>query len=179
MSILSLDAERYVECAADLNRLTPLHVLKLWGAGRRARALADMHQLQGLFTLSFPDYFDAPLRAADAAVLAASPYLHGLSLLHLGMNSLGNAGVEALAQAPWLVSVTWLDLTDNGLSDRGALALAESPYLVNLRTLHIRRNTFSAAGISALTGSANLRGLRRLEYDPPTDNGSSVGNSVP
>ncbi|MGH7170512.1 MAG: hypothetical protein ACRELG_09575 [Gemmataceae bacterium] len=89
------------------------------------------------------------------------------------------SGVDSLAQAPWLISVTWLDLTENGLSDRGAGVLADSPLLVNWRTRLLRRNAFSAIGISTLTSPANLRHLRRLEYDPPTDNGSSVGSSAP
>ena len=179
VSMLSLDAERFVRRAADLNRLTPLNTLNLWGAGNCARALADTAELKGLSTLAFPDYYDAPLKAADATAMAASPYLQGLSMLHLGRNDLGDEGVEALAHAPWLLSVIWLDLTENGLSDRGARVLADSPLLVNLRTLLLRRNAFSAAGISALTSSANLRGLRRLEYDPPTANGLSVGNDAP
>jgi uncharacterized protein (TIGR02996 family) len=177
--MLSLDAERFVDCASELNGLTPLRILNLWAAGRCARALANTAELKGLSMLAFPDYSDSPLRAADAAVLAASPYLYGLSMLHLGMNSLGDEGVEALVQAPWLVSVSWLDLTENGLSDRSTRFLADSPFLGNLRTLHLRRNALSLGGIRSLDNSANLRRLRRLEYDPPTDNGPSVGNDAP
>lgn len=175
---LSLEAEDYLRHAHRLNRLTPLGKLLLWGGARCMARLAQEPSLAGLYALGFTDYYDAPLTARDAAALASSPYLNALRMLVLSWNSLGDAGVEALARAPWLAGVRLLDLTENGLSDRGAIALAESPYLGNLQTLFLHKNTFSAAGIAALTSSANLRCLRRLEYDPPTDNGPSVGNQA-
>jgi uncharacterized protein (TIGR02996 family) len=176
---LSMEAGDYLRHARTLNRLTPLRQLLLWGGGRCMAQLAQEPTLAGLSALGFTDYYDAPLRANDAATLACSPHLNGLRMLLLGWNSLGDEGVKALAQARWLVGVTFLDLSDNGLSDRAAVALAKSPYLGNLRTLLLNKNTFSAASIEALTSSANLRHLRRLEYDPPTNNGSSVGSCTP
>jgi uncharacterized protein (TIGR02996 family) len=168
---ISLEADSFLRHAGEVRRLLPqLNWLHLWGAGGRSRALADTPELEGLSTLAFTDYYEAPLTARDAAALTASPYLHGLSMLQFGWNSLGDEGVEALTQAPWLAGVTWLDLTDNGLSDRAAQALADSPYLGSLRTLHLRKNVLTAAGISALTTSANLHRLGQLEYDPPTGN---------
>lgn len=167
----SLDAESFVRHARDLRYLIPqFDWLHLWGAGRCARALAGVAELEGLSTLAFTDYYDAPLRAGDAFALAASLYLYDLSTLVLSYNSLGDEGAEALAQAPWLVRVTWLDLTDNGLSDRGVHALAQSPYLVNLQTLHLQRNYLTSDGIAALTGSPYLRRLRRLEHVPVAEN---------
>jgi uncharacterized protein (TIGR02996 family) len=174
---ISLAADSFLRQAHKVRYLIPqLNYLYLWGAGQRGQALAASPELQGLRTLGFADYYDAFLMANDAAALATSPYLKGLSSLRLERNSLGDEGVEALVQAPWLVSVTWLDLTDNGLSDRAARALAASSNLVNLRILWLRRNAISRSGIAHLTCSANLRRLERLEYDPPTENGSSVGN---
>ncbi|HEY7427857.1 MAG TPA: TIGR02996 domain-containing protein [Gemmataceae bacterium] len=176
---LSLHAESFIRHAERLSRLTALRELSLWGAGQCAAELANVTALSGLSILAFVDYYDAPLMARDAMALASSPFLHGISRLFLGYNSLGDEGVESLVRAPWLVGVHFLDLTDNGLSDGAARALAESPYLGNVRTLHVRKNAFSAAGISALTTSATLRRLQRLEYDPPTANGSSVGSCTP
>ena len=161
---LALDAESFL-CYSDyLKRLVPLRELRLWRAGRCADRLAKEPQLAGLSVLSFLDYYDAPLTANDAAALAKSPYLHGLSALYLGRNSLGDEGVEALAQAPWLVGVTVLDLSDNGLSDRSLHALAKSPYAVNLRRLFLQSNYFSSDGIDALTSSPNLPFLTDLEH---------------
>lgn len=176
---LGLDAEDFLRHVPSLKRLTPLRRLFLWGGGRCAFRLATEPALAGLSALGFTDFYDAPLTGSDAAALASSPYLHGLSELYLGWNSLGDEGVGALVQAPWLISVRELFLEDNGLSDRGVRALAESPFLINLHTLSLSNNAFSTAGIAALTNSANLRRLRRLEYDPPTDNGSSVGSQAP
>jgi uncharacterized protein (TIGR02996 family) len=161
---LTLDAENFLRHAEYLKRLVPLRELRLWGAGRCADRLAKEPELAGLSVLSFTDYYDAPLTAGDAAALAHSPYLHGLSALYLGRNSLGDDGVEALARAPWLIHVTVLDLSDNGLSDRALHALAESPYVVNLRKLFLQNNYFSSAGIDALRASPNLRFLMHLEY---------------
>ncbi len=179
VSILALDAEDFLRHARSLKSLTPLCELSLWGGGRCARRLAEEPALSGLSLLGFTDYYDAPLTAHDAASLAASPYLHGLSLLILGFNSLGDEGVEALVQAPWLVSVTWLDLTDNGLSDRAARALAESSFLFNLQTLWLNRNYLSPDAVFALRNSPNLRRLTRLEYNPSAENFPAMRRSGP
>jgi uncharacterized protein (TIGR02996 family) len=161
---LFLETDSFLRHTSDLRLLIPrLHTLHLWRAGGRTRALANTPELAGVTVLAFPDYYDAPLSAHDATELAASPYLHGLSVLRLGWNSLGDGGVEALAGALWLASVIELDLSDNGLSDRAAHALATSPYLRNLRTLRLGRNYISADGVAALTGSAYLRNLKHLE----------------
>ncbi len=163
---ISLEADSFSAHAHELRLLIPqLNWLHLWGAGGRARALANTPELSGITFLAFTDYFDAPLKAHDAVELAASPYLQGLSVLRLGWNSLGNEGVEALARAPWLASVIELDLSDNGLSDCAARALAASPFLGNVRVLRLVRNYFSADGVAALTNSPNLRNVTRLECD--------------
>jgi uncharacterized protein (TIGR02996 family) len=168
---VSLETDSFVRQSRAVRFLIPqLERLHLWGVGGRGRELADTPELQGVATLAFTDYYEAPMTASDAAALAASPYLKGLSHLQLGWNSLGDAGVESLVQASWLASATVLNLSENGLSDRAARALAESPQLVNLRVLLLRRNAFSQAGIAALTNSPNLRSLTRLEYDPAPGN---------
>lgn len=161
---ISLEADSFLRHAPELRLLIPhLKWLHLWGASGRIRALAHTPELEGLSILSFIDYHHSPLTAEDAAALVDSPYLHGLSTLQLGWNSLGDDGVVPLVRAPWLDSLTWLALTDNGLSDRAARALAESPHLRNLKTLYLERNYFSADGVAALTNSPNLRQLTHLE----------------
>jgi uncharacterized protein (TIGR02996 family) len=166
---LSLKAESFLSRARELQRLTVLSELWLWGAGNCSAALAREPTLSGLFILGFNDYYDAPLSAHNMVELAASPYLRGLGALLVGRNNLGDDGAEALGQAPWMVSVYVLDLTDNGLSDRGVRALADSPYLVKLVSLCLRGNALSRAGIAALRDSPNLQHTVQLEYDPPPE----------
>lgn len=164
VDVLALDAEDFLRNVDYLKRLVPLRELRLWRAGRCADRLAREAVLAGLSVLSFLDYYDAPLSADDAAALANSPYLSGLSALYLGRNSLGDDGVKALARAPWLARLTVLDLSDNGLSDRALHTLAESPYLVNLRKLFLQNNYFSSTGIDVLRSSPKLKSLTDLEY---------------
>jgi uncharacterized protein (TIGR02996 family) len=167
---VTLEADSFLRHAAELRLLIPqLNWLLLWRAGGRVRALANSAELAGVSILGFLDYFDSPLKARDAAELSASPFLHGLSVLQLGWNSLGDDGVEALAGASWLASVTEIDLTDNGLSDRAARALAASPYLGSLRTLQLRRNYITAEGVAVLTNSGNLRSLKHLERNSASE----------
>jgi uncharacterized protein (TIGR02996 family) len=161
---LALVAEDYLQHAEKLKSLVPLRELRLWKSGRCADRLAKEPGLAELSVLSFPDYYDAPLTADDVAVLAKSSFLHGLSALYMGRQSLGDDGVEALALAPWLECITVLDLSDNGLSDRALRTLAESPYLGNLRTLFLQNNYFTEAGLNAFDASPKLRGLTRREY---------------
>jgi uncharacterized protein (TIGR02996 family) len=176
---LSLNAVDFLRHVRELQRLTPLLMLRLWGAGFCSDALAAESTLSGLAVLEFTDYYDAPLTAHDMAVLAASPYLEGLSALLLGRNNLGDEGVEALARAPWLVSVRMLDLTDNGISERGIRALANSPYLVKLAVLCLRKNSLSRAAIAALRESPKLRRAAQWEHDPLPDGAPSEGSPHP
>jgi uncharacterized protein (TIGR02996 family) len=161
---LALDAENLLRHADYLKRLVPLRELRLWRAGRCADRLAEEPLLAGLSVLSFNDYYDSPLTAGDVAALANSPYLHGLSALYMGGNSLGDDGVEALTRAAWLIGVTVLDLSDNGLSDRALHTLAACPNGANLRKLFVQNNYFSPAGIEALRSSPNLPSLTDLDY---------------
>lgn len=176
---LSLETDSFLRHAPKLRLLIPqLFWLHLYGAGGRVHALANTPELSGIVTLAFTDYYDAPLNAYDAAELSASPYLHGLLVLRLGWNSLGDEGVEVLARASWLTSVIELDLSDNGLSDRAARALAASPHLGNVRTLRLGRNYISADGVATLTNSPNLRSLKHLECNSPPQQGTASRTSL-
>jgi uncharacterized protein (TIGR02996 family) len=170
---ITLDAERFLSYAEKLASLVPLRQLDLWGAGRCAHALADTPRLAKLKILAFSDYWDAPLRGQDVPALAASAHLGGLTALFLGMNSLGDEGVEALVQARWLASLNTLDLTENGLSERAISALADCPHLLHLRDLSLERNSLGDAGAERLAqwpGLANLRTLN-LTSNEITDRG--------
>lgn len=166
---LSLAAESFLRHARQLQRLTLLNILQLWGAGKCAAVLAREPSLSGLFILGFMDYYDSPVTSRDMVELAASPYLERLTALFLGRNYLGDEGVEALVQAPWLAHVMILDLSDNGLSDRSARALAESPNIAKLALLNLRRNSLSHAGLDVLRESPNLSRTVQLEYDSPSE----------
>jgi hypothetical protein len=72
---LSLHAESFIRQVNLLSRLTALRELYLWGAGQCAAELAAVAALSGLSILGFVDYYDAPLKAGDAAALASSPYI--------------------------------------------------------------------------------------------------------
>jgi hypothetical protein len=179
VDVLALDAEDFLRHTDSLKRLVPLRELRLWGAGRCAERLAQEPLMAGLSVLSFNDYYDAPLTARDAAALAKSPYLHGLSALYLGRNSLGDDGVEALVQAPWLLHVAVLDLSDNGLSDRALRALAESPNVLSLRKLFVQNNHFlGVAGLVGLRLSPHLRFLTHLEHDSTYGHSSFSARNV-
>lgn len=162
VDILALDAENFLRNVEHLKRLVPLRELRLFRAARCCDRLAKEAILAGLSVLSFMDYYDAFLTADDAPELAKSPYLHSLSALYLGRNSLGDDGVEALVTAPWLIHVTVLDLSENGLSDRALRALAESSNVINLRKLFVQDNYITATGIETLRSSPNLRLLTDL-----------------
>jgi uncharacterized protein (TIGR02996 family) len=159
---LTLSAERFLEKGSELARLTPLSHLGLWHAGRCARELARSPYLAGLTSLAFRDYHDAPLMAADAGALAASPYLEGLVHLDLHRNSIGDDGMTALAQAPWLTGLEVLDLVDNGLSTRGVAALASSPSLQRLGKLRLGNNLLQEFGAAILADAPFLGRLHTL-----------------
>jgi uncharacterized protein (TIGR02996 family) len=173
---LTLDAELFLANAGKLASLVPLRHLALLGAGRCARTLADCPRLANLRVLAFSDYWDAPLKHQDVPALAASSYLGGMTALFLGMNYLGDDGVEALAQAPWLASLNTIDLTENGLSERAITALTECPHLLRLTHLSLERNSLGDAGADRLArwpGLANLRTLN-LTSNGITDRGARV-----
>ncbi len=159
---LTLGTEEFLSRTDVLAGLLPLRSLTLRGAERRAEALAACPYLEGVETLAFVDYYDAPLKADGVRALASSPYLGRLRVLHLFRNDVGDAGVEALAAAPWLGGLHRLNLFDNGLSDAGARALAACPLLARLRILNLGGNEIGDAGVAALAASPHLAGLITL-----------------
>jgi uncharacterized protein (TIGR02996 family) len=159
---LALDALTFVLVGDEVFRRTPLRHLRVWEAGGAAEALAASPHLALLATLTFPDYFSAPLTADGALVLASSPYLTRLAGLDLYRNNVGDRGLEALASAPWLAGLKQLNLVDNGLSAVGAraLAVARAPALTVLR---LGVNGLGDEGAEALAGSPLLARLTALD----------------
>jgi Ran GTPase-activating protein (RanGAP) involved in mRNA processing and transport len=159
---LILQAEDFLAGTRRLARLVPLRHLSLRGAGGRADALASCSYLHGVETLSFVDYFHAPLTASDAKALAASPHLGRVRALHLHRNNIGDGGLEALAGAGWLGGVKGLNLEDNGLSVAGVAALAASPQATHLSILSLGRNDLGDDAVQALASAPFLAGLHTL-----------------
>ena len=81
---------------------------------------------------------------------ANSPYVANLSVLDLGHNQVGDAGVIALANSPHLANLNALILVSNRIGDEGAAALANSPFLEHLAELKPLDNRISSAGVTAL-----------------------------
>ena len=81
------------------------------------------------------------LRNADVPLLAASPHLARLRVLHLGSNVLHCQAAIALAESPHVANLTKLVMSGTYIRQDGACALAASPYLQHLRELNLE-NTF-------------------------------------
>ncbi|EKX48265.1 hypothetical protein GUITHDRAFT_136783 [Guillardia theta CCMP2712] len=95
------------------------------------------------------------------------PLRHNQSLSHLGLglNDIGDSGVEALL--PCLSDMhclKWLDLCGNGITDQGAsLLCSQFTSLLSLETLNLGGNNFSLAGVDKLRKAAKeARSLRTL-----------------
>jgi hypothetical protein len=76
--------------------------------------------------------------------------------LRLGLNALGDIGVEALLSGPALAGLVELSLPCNDIGPRGARALAASPLLRGLARLDLVGNDLGPAGRSALADSPYL-----------------------
>ncbi|MDY3551891.1 TIGR02996 domain-containing protein [Gemmata sp. JC717] len=98
-------------------------------------------------------------RAADHTAIR-------LEELHLGSNTLNDAGAVVLAHSPHLAGLTALTLTSCGIGDEGVRALANSPHLERVDLLDLSNNPIGETGFRALLNSQYWRGLRRLVYSP-------------
>ena len=109
------------------------------------------------------------LTDAQAAALAASPFLEHLTGLEVGANSLTGAGWRALVVAPGLANVAALELTAHSFSPAEAHALAYAPHLPNLTRLLLygarlgpRGAHLGDRGLEELAGSPHLARLTTL-----------------
>ena len=89
-----------------------------------------------------------------------------LEELHLGSNTLDDAGAAALADCPHLANVAALSVPNCNIGDDGVRKLANSPHLNRVALLDLSNNPISDSGFRALHNSPHWRGLRRLVYSP-------------
>jgi uncharacterized protein (TIGR02996 family) len=158
---LPVEAGAFVAGADALIRLAPLRHVSFWGVGLYAAAVAASPHVAGLETLGFVDYFVAPLTAAGARALAASPHLGRLRGFYTASNDVTDDGARALAAAPWLAALDDLSLIDNGLTAEGVRSLAAAPSPLRLISLSLDNNPIGDEGAEAI---AACRDLARLTY---------------
>jgi uncharacterized protein (TIGR02996 family) len=172
VSLLDMQASRFVDRAADLFRLAPIRHLRLRHAGEVAGDLARCPFLCWLEDLEFIDYYSDPIDARAMADLADSPHLGRLRFLKLYNNHLGDDGAVHLARAPWLSGVEVLEVGNNGLSARGVTALAQTEVRFRPIRLRLGQNEPGVEGLAALgnspvAGRLALLGLDSSRLGPP------------
>lgn len=92
----------------------------------------------------------------------ATSALQNVERLHLGSNSLGDAGVGYLAATPALAALRTLDLSDNAISDLGAQRLAECRHWQHLVQLNLASNEIQELGASSLSQAVWRSGMKIL-----------------
>src|SRR5262245_5295612 len=107
------------------------------------------------------------IRDEEAAALAASPRLAGLSVLDLQENRIGDAGAAALAASPHLAGLSSLNLGFNWVGDEGVAALAASPHPAGLSSPEPSGNSIGDEGAAALAASPHLARLSYLDLGRP------------
>jgi hypothetical protein len=146
----------FVEHAARLAAVTPLHRLKLYQTPAGVGQLAACPQLGFVRDL---DLSSNVIRNDHLAALTGSPHLGNLQSLNLESNRLGADGCRALA-ATELPSLRELDLGNNPIRDAGLTAVLAAPWFGQLNALGV--GTITDRGAEALAASPAARGLRRL-----------------
>ncbi len=105
--------------------------------------------------------------------LVSGPHFRCPSLLELGMNNIGPAGLRALLAAPGLEDLVVLEADRNALDDAVVADLAGSPRLAGLLRLDLGLNPgIGPVGAEALAGSPHLRRLASLSLG-----GCSIGET--
>jgi uncharacterized protein (TIGR02996 family) len=124
-----------------------------------AALVAGSRLLEGLTSL---DLTDCELGAAGVRSLSRAGALDGLTSLKLGYTGCGDEGVAALADAPGSGRWSVLALCNNGIGPAGAGAIASSPRLGRLTHLDLSRNPLGDEGARLLAHSPNLPVLTHL-----------------
>jgi uncharacterized protein (TIGR02996 family) len=104
-------------------------------------------------------------RHLNAARLAHSPGLAGLTALSLNGLDQGREFVEALAASVHVQRLARLAVTASGVGDEGVEALARSPLLGQLSELNLNGNRLGPRGARALLGSPLAAGLTNLSLE--------------
>jgi uncharacterized protein (TIGR02996 family) len=155
-----VDAATFVKRGADLFKLAPIRRVRFSDATECFPALMDTPLLAQVHEI---DLSGAELGNGGPNVLARSPYLTSLEVLHLGFNALTDRGLEALAAIPALSQLKELHLNDNPqLGTPGIRALADSVHLRELRTLDISGNGLTGPALRLLINSKTLTKLDSL-----------------
>ncbi len=94
-----VDTTRFVERGTDLFRLAPIRRVRFLNAAKGFPALMESPLLTQVREI---DLCDNDLGNGGPNMLARSPYLTSLEILHLGINQLTDRGLEALAGIPAL-----------------------------------------------------------------------------
>ncbi|HEY1186036.1 MAG TPA: TIGR02996 domain-containing protein [Gemmata sp.] len=106
------------------------------------------------------------LQALFSRAPTSDPVAVRLEELHLGSNTLDDAGAAVLAHCPHLANLTVLTLPSCNIGDEGVRALAHSPHLNRVHLLDLSNNPSGDTGFRALHDSPHWRALRRLVYSP-------------
>src|SRR5262245_29946711 len=156
---LTLDAEDFLDHAADLFGRTPLRRVSLQSAAGFVEQVAASPFLGRLTDL---DVSGNVLTDVDVRYLAHSPHLRNLTRLSLLGTDLTSNGVWVLAGSLYLTRLIELNLQINRIGPDGLRALADSPRLVGLASLNLYHNRTGDDGARAVAGSAMLRRLAFL-----------------
>lgn len=159
------------EALAGADRLTALRKLGLSDnevGAPRLLSITRAHDLLKVpvLDLALNGLTHASLQAIFARPPSASPDSLRLEELHLGSNTLDDAGAVVLAHCPHLATLTVLTLPNCNIGDEGARALANSPHLNRVRHLDLSNNPIGDSGFRALHDSRHWGALRRLVYSP-------------
>ena len=88
--------------------------------------------------------------------LVAAAELHGMSMLNLAQNQLGEGGAAAMVKAPGFGALRALHLANNGLDAGAAQALHPAKWLRALTWLHLGDNRLSDSSMALLTADGAL-----------------------
>jgi uncharacterized protein (TIGR02996 family) len=158
---VTMSASDFARHAGELFDIAPIRQLKLYSPDDSdAPVLAAFPHMRNLTML---DLGNNNIGSAGISDLATSPHLKNLTTLNLGYNPIGDASARALAESPHMAKLTTLDLSNNHIGDDGALALAASPHLAKLTTLNLNGNLIGDDGARALAASPHLAKLTTLD----------------
>jgi uncharacterized protein (TIGR02996 family) len=104
-------------------------------------------------------YYNDPIQAEGARILADSPHLGLLRALDLSFQRIGDDGARALASSTNLGSLTELDLTCASVGRAGVEALIDSPHRDRLTSLSLTARDLGVGVIAALHCFSNLKRL--------------------
>lgn len=146
--------------------------LRLWTCGLSPANL-KLVAAADLHGMSMLNLAQNQLGEAGAAAMVKAPGFAALRALHLGNNGLDAGAAQALQPARWLRALTWLHLGDNRLSDLSLALLTADGALGEVTTLSLERTPVGADAAVWAAGLPNLESLA-LNHTALTDQGLSA-----